>query len=496
MSAVVQHVWAETDMRVRTRWCRRFARAVASHQDALCDLMHDEVHKPRWQGLTADVMSLLAACRWHERYAPRVLASRGVLGRPLWMLGQSQRVLRAPLGTVGIIATWNYPVQLLGVQLVQALMAGNSVIVKPSERSARTQQLLLGLAVEAGLPDGTLRWLPATRDAGQSLLRDHHLDHLVFTGSTRVGRQIAAWAAERLVPTTLELSGCDTAIVLDDADPRLAAASIWNALVMNAGQTCMAPRRVLVERAIYRAFVDALSPLAAGAAPVQLIDEQAASHCAALAVAAAKLGGRAAIGVSEQSRGAWMRPTAVIDCPRDAALVRGEHFGPAMAVLPVRDANDAIAVHGACDQHLAASVYTRRPARAEALAARLRVGIVTINDTVMPVSHPGGSLAGTGQSGWGVTRGEAGLLAMTRPVFIANTSTRVRTPTGEPPAGALRKLAWFSRRVLGRAKREAPLPANLRPIGTLPDTSTIEPRSTGVHLASGGVPVSQERHGP
>lgn len=454
MSNVSRGTWEDRSLTDRCRWCRFAARAVASRQDRLCELMEEEVHKPRWQGLTGDVMPLLACLRWHERHAGRVLAPKRVRGRPWWMLGQSHRCVRAPLGTVGIVATWNYPVQLLGIQVVQALVAGNRVLVKPSERAPRTQRLLLDL-LGAELPPGTLSVLDATREAGPELLR-RMPDHVVFTGSTRVGREVATWAGENLVPTTLELSGCDSAIVLDDADPALAATTIWNAMIMNAGQTCMAPRRVLVERGGYPAFVAALARHAAGARAVRLIDEPAARHVSGLIERAVKAGGRALSGVVERAEGPWLRPQVVVDCPRDAELVHGEHFGPALAVLAVRDTDDALRVHHRGGQQLACSVFTSRPARAEALAARLGAGFVTINDCVLPVSHPGASLGGVGRSGWGLTRGEDGLLAMTRPVYISQTSTRIRTPAGEPAPSVLAKLAWFSRRVLGGVKHEAP----------------------------------------
>jgi aldehyde dehydrogenase (NAD+) len=484
--------WGQSSLNERVIWCREFARAVASHQDRLCELTQAEVHKPRWQALTADVMSLLACARWHERHAKRVLAPKRVRGRPWWMLGQSHRCVRVPLGTVGIIATWNYPVQLLGIQLVQALMAGNDVIVKPSERAPRTQRLLLELA-SRGLPAGTLTALEPTREAGPELLRHRPLDHVVFTGSTRVGRQVASWAGENLVPTSLELSGCDSAIVLADADPKLAATTLWHTMAMNAGQTCMAPRRVLVERGAYRPFLSALSLIAAGAQPLRLIDEAAAARVSGLVEGAVRAGGRVLTGVFEPAEGAVFRPTVVADCPRHAELVRGDHFGPALAVVPVQDVEDALRVHLACPQHLACSIFTGDPDRAAALAPRLRAGFVTINDCVLPVSHPGAGLGGVGESGWGVTRGEEGLLAMTRPVYVSITSTRVRTPAGEPSPSVLAKLAWFSRRVLGGVKREAPLigPASASELSMSPNPSSPSVASSSPPGATTSEPASR-----
>jgi acyl-CoA reductase-like NAD-dependent aldehyde dehydrogenase len=446
--------WAELDERLR--WMAAFRALVARHADELSGLISTETHKPVWQALTGDVMPLVAACAWHERHVPGLLSSRRATRGPLWLLGNRTRIERVPLGRVAIIATWNYPIQLLGVQLLQALAAGNRVVVKPSEHTPRSQLRLLELAVAAGLPDGVLTAAPATREAGAALLEGRYagpIDHVLFTGSTTVGREIASWAASRLVPTTLELSGRDSAIVLADADATLAARSIWNAVVMNAGQTCMAPRRALVDRSIYRRFTAALAPLAAGARPVRLISEGAARRTWELASAAVTAGGHSLSGVLEPPRGASMVPVAVGECPPECALTDGDHFGPALAVVPVDGWDGAMAVHRRCDQRLATSVFTRSVREARRLAPQLGSVYVTINDAVVPAMHPGTGVGGLGASGWGISRGPEGLLAMTRPLYVASTSPRLRLPTGEVSGAALRGLRRMVRLLYARGPR-------------------------------------------
>lgn len=442
----------------RLRWLRSFRLLLAVHADTLAQEIAAEVGKPFFEALTADIMPLLAACRWHERMAPRILRSSRLGGRALWQFGQRHVQHREPLGTIAIIATWNYPVQLLGIQVVQGLMAGNRVIVKPSENAPRVQSYLVALMHEAGLPTQMLSCVEPTREAGARLLRENAVDHVVFTGSTSVGRAIAEWAAETLTPTTLELSGRDSAIVLDDADPALAASTIWHAVTMNAGQTCMAPRRALVHRDVYPAIVRELMPLAAAARPVRLISEAAAQATFNLAAQAITDGGRSASGVIEQPRGRDMRPLAILDCDPATPLVDGDHFGPALAVVPVDSVDNAIAIHARCDQHLATSIFTRDPSRARALAATLRASHITINDCVLPTAHPGAALAGTGRSGWGITRGREGLLSMTRTVTISTTSPRVRPPTGAPSEKLVAQMSKLVRILYagGRAPSRAP----------------------------------------
>jgi aldehyde dehydrogenase (NAD+) len=442
--------WGSTPLTARLAWAARFRAAVVKATPELCAAMQRDTGKPTFEGLTADVVPLLAACRWHERRADRILRERAVRGGPPLMLAVRQRVRFEPVGRVGIIATWNYPVQLLGIELLQALVAGNDVVVKPSEHAPASQALLLELAQSAGLPVGTLRCLAPTREAGAELLREHGpFDHVVFTGSTAVGRRVAEWGAANLVPTTLELSGRDSAFVLSDADPALAARSIWEAVVINSGQTCMAPRRALVDRAVYAPFVAALAPLAAGAAARLLVTPEAANSVFAVASSAVQAGGRPLAGVLEAPRARSLRPIAIADCPVGTALERGEHFGPALAVVPVEGIDEALRIHRACDQHLSASIFTKRPARGRALASSLRATQVTINDVLVPTAHPGGAIGGHGQSGWGLTRGPAGLLAMVRPVYVSRTGWFARFSTAEPPAnvsaGLRRFIGWWYR---------------------------------------------------
>jgi aldehyde dehydrogenase (NAD+) len=443
----------------RAAWVAAFERKVVARERDLVEAVHTDIGKTAWEVITHEIMPLVASMRWHGRHAPRTLAPRKIGGAPWWMLGQTHWSYRMPVGRVLVIATWNYPVQLLGIQLVQSVMAGNRTVVKPSERSPRSQRLLVELArealVDAGLPADMITSTEATRDAGRAILENEQFDHVVFTGSTAVGKQIAEACARTLTPTTLELSGRDSALVLADADVSMAARSIWHAVTMNAGQTCMAPRRVLVERSAYGAFISAMRPLVASARPVKLADAAMAERCVQLVQDAMLQGGRSLGGVVEVASHGSMRPLCVADCAREAALVAGDHFGPVLAVLAVDGLEDAVAIHRHAGQHLATSVYTGRPdqvlADASFLAA-LGSNVVTINDTVLPTAHPASSIEGRGASGWGASRGEAGLRALSREVTCSTTSGRLRTPLDEPSASAkgwLRRLAFGGRPIVG-----------------------------------------------
>lgn len=439
----------------RLAWVRRFRLEIAQRRHELCRLAAEEVGKTEWEAFTGDVMPLLAACRWHERRARGLLGPLKTPGKAWWQLGQRSTIERTPIGRIALIATWNYPVQLLGIQLVQALVAGSSdrsnrVTVKPSERCPKTQALLLDLAERSRPAPGALTVAPATREAGAELIDSGRFDHVVFTGSTDVGRRIAESLAPTLTTSTLELSGRDSAFVLEGADPRIAARSIWYAVTLNAGQTCMAPKRALVDHRIYGPFLRELGRAVAGAQPVRLIDEHAAEVMHRQAEAAIAAGARSLTGHLEPPVGSTVRPVALTDCTRSMDAVAGRNFAPLLAIVPVTDTAEALAIHNDCDQHLATSIYGS-PAAAELLCAQLASGIVTINDTVLPAAHPGGAVTGTGASGWGPSQGKEGLLAMTRLSQRSRTSTLIRTPLDPPAPHLQRSMTGFvSRRYGGR----------------------------------------------
>ena len=449
----------------RTRWAGRFRHLILKGTDEFVRLAKMELDKPRHETITAELLPLVASCRWHQRQARRILKTRRLKGRPIWLLGQQHRVQHAPLGTVGIIATWNYPIQLLGIQLLQAAIPGNDVVVKPSEHAPRTQAFLLELARKAGLEEPALRSLPATREAGAAMIEQEALDHLVFTGSTRVGRLVAESCASRLLPSTLELSGRDSALVLADADAELAARSIWTAVTSNAGQTCMAPRRVLVHQDQYDAFCETLVPLAENSTPRRLTLPEDAERIEAQINAAVQDGGRAIPRTRTGSNASAFMPAVVLDCPADAPLMDGDHFGPALAVRPCQSLDEMLECHHTIGQYLATSVWSRNQGAARGMAAKLRSATVTINDVLVPTAHPGASISGHGPSGWGTSRGTAGLLSMSRPVHVTTTPRKMRVPTEVPTDASLAKLE----RLIG-----------IRRTG-MKDTSKITPNSPHPH---------------
>ena len=227
--------------------------------DELYRAANEDIGRPPVEVLGSELLPTAAALKFLEQEARRLLAPRtiGSRLRPTWLLGCRDAVHRRPWGVVGIIGTWNYPIYLNAVQAAQALVAGNAVLWKPSENAPRTADLTHALFLEAGIPRELFHKLPATREAGPQLA-EADVDYIVFTGSDGVGRKLAARLGERLVPSTLELSGCDAMFVLADANVEMAAKAAWFGLSLNRGQTCLAVRRIFVHRARYAEFADAL----------------------------------------------------------------------------------------------------------------------------------------------------------------------------------------------------------------------------------------------
>ncbi len=414
----VQRDWQALPIRQRLRHVRALRHLLATECDTLCAAVARDLGKTAEETIAAEVLPTADACRFLEREAPGLLRPRKVPRRcrPLWLWGQSDVVYRRPRGIVGIIGTWNYPLYLNGVQIVQALTAGNAVLWKPSEVAPAIAAALHRLFMRAGFPADLLPMMPATREAG-SHLAEADVDHVVFTGGAEVGRILAARLGQRLISSTMELSGSDAQFVLDDADVNLAARAAWFGATVNHGQTCIAVRRSFVARPVYTAFCDALKPLAETAKPLTLALPSQAVQARRL-VAEAVAGGARLLADTGTDPNAMM-PAVVIDARPEMAVCREASFAPLLAVVPFDTLDEALAMNAVCPYRLGASVFTRFPRKAEPIAARVGTGMVTVNDAIMPTAHPATPFGGTGDSGWGTTQGAEGLLEMTVPQTVS-----------------------------------------------------------------------------
>src|SRR5262245_5202659 len=433
---IAQRAWAREPVRERLRVVRRFRQSLVAACDELCAAVEREIGRSPEETVAADVLPLADACKFLECEAQRLLRPRTVSlrRRPLWLWGQRDTIHRRPHGVVGIIGTWNYPLFLNGGQIAQALTAGNGVVWKSSEISTATAPLLHKLFLKADVPAELLQMLPAKREAGAELV-EADIDHLVFTGSAAVGRKIAARLGERLISSTLELSGCDAMFVLAGADIEMAAKAAWFGATLNRGQTCIAVRRAFVQRSLYPEFVKAIQAKLDSSGPMTLVTPGQVEQADRLVADAQAKGGRVLFAPGDLRHPTVCVPRVIADATPEMALCREDCFAPLLAVMPFDTNGDALCMDAACRYGLGSSIFTGAPATAAQLATEMRTGSVSINDAVAPTAHPATPFGGRGFSGWGVTQGPDGLLAMTVPQVVSVRGGTFRPhyePTGGP----------------------------------------------------------------
>ncbi|MGM0693305.1 MAG: coniferyl aldehyde dehydrogenase [Pseudomonadota bacterium] len=406
----------------------RLARMTRHHRDEISQAIRQDVgHRAEAETRLAEVAPLLMAIRHTRRHLKRWMAPRRTAVP--WRLQPGRaRIHRQPLGVVGIIAPANYPWSLALMPAVDALAAGNRVMLKPSEQTPTTSALLARLVERYFAPE-ELHVVTGDADTARAFAA-LPFDHLLFTGSPGVGREVARAAAEHLTPVTLELGGKAPAIVADDADLTHAARRIAFGKWLNAGRTCIAPDHVLIDAARLPAFIEAIRevvkqyyprgtasddysavPGEAARRRLEAMRDEARDHgCRVI-----ELGER-----MELSHGAKLPPTLVIDPTANLAIMQEEVFGPWLPVIGVRDFDAALARVAEGPSPLALYAFTDDPTRRRRLLEQTRSGGVVFNDTLWHYVVPALPFGGIGESGMGVYQGEAGFLRFShqRSVFL------------------------------------------------------------------------------
>jgi len=398
--------WRGAALRERLAVLRRARRLIATRAIALAATLEDR--RPVTDTLMAEVLPVADAARFLEREAPALLAPRrlGRRGRPLWLAGTQATVLREPCGVVLILAPSNYPLMLPGVQILQALAAGNAVCAKPAPGGTAPLAALASLLQEAGLPLGVLTLLDEDAKTGAAASRAG-FDRIVLTGAAATGQAVLRAAADNLTPCTMELSGNDPVFVLPGAEIDLVARCLAYGLRLNGGATCIAPRRVFVPRETAPSLESALAALLPGIPPA-LVDAGPLARLLPLLDDAAARGAR----LSGRPGPDGVPPIVVAGASPEMALLQADLLAPVLAIVPVADMAEALVAAGRCPYALGAAVFGPEAA-ALALAGRIAAGSVVINDVIVPTADPRLPFGGRGRSGFGLTRGAEGLLEMT-----------------------------------------------------------------------------------
>ncbi len=407
-----QPAWNAIGPAARLDRLKQLRHAIAGHADELAQALAAIPGRDASLSLTTEIAPLADAIGFLEREALGLLRPRhlGARGRPVWLFGHQAEIHRAPLGVVLAIGPSNYPLMLPGIQALQALAAGNAVVVKPGTNGRAALLVLARLAAEAGIDARLMPVLEETPEDARAAIAAG-VDKVVLTGGVRAGRAILQELAGRLVPATMELSGSDAVFVLPGANVELAAKALVWGLTLNAGATCIAPRRVFAPRDVMPALQDKLRALLAGLKP-QSVAKQAADNAIRLAEDAIAAGAKPLLPWSKPGANAPFPPLILKDANPGMALLKEDVFAPVLSLVAVEGPEQALAWDAECPYALGASVFGP-PDAARDFALRVRAGVVTINDLIAPTADPRLPFGGSGLSGFGRTRGAEGLLEMT-----------------------------------------------------------------------------------
>jgi acyl-CoA reductase-like NAD-dependent aldehyde dehydrogenase len=425
--------WSGTPVAERSRALQRLREVVLAEADDIARLVQREQGKPAAEAHAAEVLPSLDTLKHLARHAEELLREDSLEGQQLLLAHKDTRLLFEPWGVVLVITPWNYPFGLPLPLVAAALVAGNSVVLKPAPATTLTALRIGALARKAGLPEGVLSILAVDDELAPGLVQDPRVRKIVFTGSVGTGKKVMAAAAKNLTPVLLELGGKDPAIVCRDADlDRAVPGIVWGAF-MNTGQTCASIERVYVARELAEPFVsrvvDATRALrvggdgAADVGPLSLARQReiVESHVAD----AREKGARVLIGgETPPGPGYYYPPTVLADVDNTMDVMREETFGPVLPIMVVDSLDEAIRLANDTAYGLTASGWTRSPATARRLQRELQAGIVTINDGLSSFGEPTAPWGGVKHSGIGRTHGLLGLREMVRPKYVTSDWSR------------------------------------------------------------------------
>ncbi|MFD3439265.1 aldehyde dehydrogenase family protein [Streptomyces sp. NPDC058685] len=414
-----QEGWAAAAPADRARLLRRFAGVVDEHVEELARLEVREaghtIGNARWEaGNVRDLLDFAAG------------GVERLTGRQIPVAGGLDITILEPLGVIGVIAPWNFPMPIAAWGTAPALAAGNAVLLKPAETTPLTALRLAELALEAGLPEHLFQVLPGAGDVtGNALVEHPGVAKIVFTGSTRVGKSIMATSAPLVKRVTLELGGKSPNIVFADSDLRAAAEATPMSFLDNSGQDCCARTRILVQRTVYDRFLDLLAPAIESVVVGDPADEKTQMGPLISQIQLDRV--RSYVpddlpgirGSAPDGPGFWFAPTVLTDIAPDAPAACEEVFGPVAAVLPFDDEADAIRLANATDYGLSGSIWTRDIGRALRVSRAVAAGNLSVNShSSVRYSTPFG---GYKQSGLGRELGPDALTAFTetKNVFIS-----------------------------------------------------------------------------
>lgn len=417
---VAQGEWARLGFAERRRRLCHFKNLLLERAEKVADVISRENGKPPFEAMVHDVLAVADLTGFYARRAKRVLADEQV---GLRYFPNKRSTLRyVPRGVVGIISPWNFPFSLPMGEVITALAAGNAAVVKPSEFTPFSMIEGKALLEEAGVPSDLVMVIPGRGEVGQALI-EAGVDMIVFIGSARTGRRVAAECGKRLIPCVMELGGKDPAVVLHDAALDLAAERVVLGAFANSGQICASVERVYVDARIADAFIERVvaraRALRQGDGRAATVDVGAMTTPAQLEIVerhvedAKKRGARVLTGGARlEGAGRFYPPTVLTGVTHEMALMREESFGPLLPIMTFNTEEEAVSLANDSEYGLNAYVFSRDKRRAEAIAHRLEAGTVMVNDVLYTHGAPELPWGGIKQSGIGRTHSTQALRDM------------------------------------------------------------------------------------
>lgn len=439
-----QGAWGALSFKERGRAVLSARQLVLDEMEEIAHLISRESGKPVSEAVSMELVPTLDLMQFFARKSGKLLRTERIDIGQYGLLGRSSRIVYKPLGVVGIISPWNFPWAIPLGEVVMALMAGNAVVLKPSELTPLVGIKIGEVFKRAGLPDGLLQVVTGDGRTGAALV-EAGVDKIMFTGSVATGRRVAEAAARQLIPCVLELGGKDPMIVLEDANIETAAsAAVWGGFA-NSGQACASVERCYVQEKIATQFIEQVikqvRALKQNAGTGEDTDIGAMSSERQLKIVedhvedALQRGARLLTGGrrKESLGGAFYEPTVLTDVSHQMDVMREETFGPVLPVMTFKTEEEALRLANDSPFGLTASVWTRNIARGRRLAERIEAGTVTVNEVLYTHGIAQTPWGGMKQSGLGRTHGRLGLLELVAPQHVhVNRIT------------SFRDLWWFS----------------------------------------------------
>ncbi|HEY7077763.1 MAG TPA: aldehyde dehydrogenase family protein [Solirubrobacteraceae bacterium] len=459
-----QPAWEALGYDGRARVLRRAQRWVTEHGEEVAATIVAETGKTYEDASIVEVSYAANAFGFWAKHAARYLADERIRTRNPFVLGRRLVVRYRPVGVVGVIGPWNYPLVNGFGDCIPALAAGNAVVLKPSKITPLTSLLMAECMRESGLPDGVFQVATGGAETGEALIDAS--DMVMFTGSTETGRKVMARAASTLTPVSLELGGKDPMIVLADADLERAANGAVYYSMQNGGQTCISIERVYVEAPAHDEFVAKVAdkvralrqgvPAGPGSVDVGAVTFPPQLEIVSRHVDEARAAGADVLVGGHARDGRFYEPTVLTGVDHSMAAMTEETFGPTLPIMKVADAEEAIRLANDSPYGLGASVWTKDVARGEEVARRIESGSVCVNDAQLNYIALELPMGGWKASGLGVRHGAAGIRKYTRQQALLVTRFALSKDPHMFPyrAPVTRMLGRFVRLFYGRGRRD------------------------------------------